>query len=1184
LWYKFNVASGIVGTAKIRLKINNSVYITGADDFILYKQLVANDSTATGMEKVHLSSIVNYRQACVDESTYYLVLTGCNRISEDVFPEILIEQNVGDYCASPAVTAINGAGTATATLSIDCHTIGTDYGEMTANLTCPPNALTANYKSSWFRVDVGGTDTLDLSIYIAENTNATSSQIHYRMMTGNCGAMQEQSCVLDAQTQNTYQCVIPGYSYYTQVLTVNNYLNNDPAFPTLGTISLHVNAVQHIDSCAPMTNCLVNANFIPVHDCNVSDVTTFNNFSTYGTSMLYDWDFGHNGATSTAFNPTYTYPASNIAVNYTVTLRAINTSCQDTSYSTQNVVIPARPVVDLGNDTSTCASGTAVALHATAYPGSTYLWQNNSTDSIFMANTVGLNTYHVAVTYQGCTARDSIDVYISPLVAQPLDTFLICDDQSLVVLNAARPYAGTTYLWSTNATVAGIPANVPGVYWADVTLQGCTVRDSFVVDYNVDTLSVLGNDTAICHFASGYPLNAAVAGAWSYLWQNNATTPQININQPGNYWVRVNINGCAYTDTIAITSLPLVTHNIYDTICYGGFYVLNANDTAFAAGLYQDTLAVANACDSVVNTHLYVRDSIYSIVYDTICVNQLPIVWNGITVSAGGSGVANYTMPGSIGCDSTAWLNLIVQPTSNIVLNQEVCIHTLPYNFLGNNLTASGIYYDTLINMYGCDSFIMLNLNVVNEFRDTMVTQICFGDSVVFYDSVYYNTGVYTHSFASNSGCDSFKTLDLQAYPVSPLPIVNSPVAYCLNDMASALSAQGTNLLWYVNSIGGIGSPNAPTPNTSVLGQQMYYVSQTINGCESFRDSILVLIREKPMADFTLMPQGEMCSADSALATFLGTQPTGSLLMWDWDNGIAIGQEPGPYKVKWNTPGQKTVKLWLDNTGCQSDTVTRTITIKESPAAPVLDLPDYVCVFDTITIVALGNSNGAAYNWTYNGESIQEANSFIKMWSVPGVYYYSLTLTANECSSGTVSDSISVIPLPEAKIEMDPQKICVGESVKMRASNSDENNYKWSPSNYFPEGFSDEGYDVTAWSTSPGWIYLNVTNAYNCINVDSIWLNAEHCCDLFLPNAFSPNGDGLNDVFIVQTESQQEIKEFAIFNRFGQRVFISHSQTHGWDGMFKGNPADMGVYNFYIKYICTDGKAYFKKGDLHLMR
>jgi gliding motility-associated-like protein len=624
---------------------------------------------------------------------------------------------------------------------------------------------------------------------------------------------------------------------------------------------------------------------------------------------------------------------------------------------------------------------------------------------------------------------------------------------------------------------------------------------------------------------------------------------------------------------------------VYDTVCFNGSYILPSGNTAYTSGLYQDTFAVANGCDSVISTHLFVRDSIYAVAYDTLCSNHFPVVWNGITVNGGGPNAATFISQGSQGCDSTTALNLYVQPTSNAVLNQQICIYSLPYNFLGTNLNASGTYFDTLTNAHGCDSFITLNLNVVLEYRDTVTQQICAGGSMPFYDSVYHNPGYYTHSFPSNSGCDSFKTLHLQVSPLTPPPVVVSPIAYCLNEPAQPLSATGTALLWYSSATGGSGSTIAPTPNTAVLGSQVYYVSQTLNGCEGERDSIVVWINEKPDADFIVVPNSIICSIDSVLVTFTGLQTTGSTLMWDWDGGNVSGNDPGPYKVNWNTGGTKNITLWVDNGGCVSDTVVKSVEVKASPDEPFIQLPDFVCVDDTITVYGQTDNVNAMFNWAYNGLPLSAGSSFNISWPEPGWNYFSLYLSDNGCDSRLALDSVLIVNLPSAGITYDSARICNGEIVELNAVVAEPGStYKWSPKDYFPGDHKDEGPEVNAVVSRDGWIVLNVTDLHGCENADSIFVDPEHCCELFLPNAFSPNDDGLNDEFKPQMEERQDVKEFAIYNRYGQRVFLSHNRDEGWDGTQNGKRADLGTYYYYIRYVCTDGNTYFKKGDVILTR
>ncbi len=106
-------------------------------------------------------------------------------------------------------------------------------------------------------------------------------------------------------------------------------------------------------------------------------------------------------------------------------------------------------------------------------------------------------------------------------------------------------------------------------------------------------------------------------------------------------------------------------------------------------------------------------------------------------------------------------------------------------------------------------------------------------------------SGTY-YIMSSINGCDDIKPV-VVTINKTPAPSV-SPVSYCLNDTASSLTATGSNLLWYTTSTGGTGSGTAPTPITTTVGSVTYYVSQTLNGCESDRAAIVVRVSQPPVS------------------------------------------------------------------------------------------------------------------------------------------------------------------------------------------------------------------------------------------------------------------------------------------------------------------------------------------------
>jgi gliding motility-associated-like protein len=113
-----------------------------------------------------------------------------------------------------------------------------------------------------------------------------------------------------------------------------------------------------------------------------------------------------------------------------------------------------------------------------------------------------------------------------------------------------------------------------------------------------------------------------------------------------------------------------------------------------------------------------------------------------------------------------------------------------------------------------------------------------------------------------------------------------------------------------------------------------------------------------------------------------------------------------------------------------------------------------------------------------------------------------------------------------------------------------------------------------------------VRDSNNCLDSFKSTVGFDDCCTPFVPNAFSPNNDGRNDIFRVKYKGDVRIIEFSIFNRFGERIFSSSYSDAGWDGTYDGRTCDIGSYFYYIRLICgKDGDQVLEfKGDVTLVR
>jgi hypothetical protein len=350
-----------------------------------------------------------------------------------------------------------------------------------------------------------------------------------------------------------------------------------------------------VDTCAPVNPCLSNANFQMQFNCTQSTSVRFINFSTFGSSVSYQWNFGYNGQTSTAVSPQFVYPSLTTSQTYYITLTVTNNSCGGQSTYSDSITIPARPVVNLGADTSLCNGG-SVVLNATSYPGATYLWNTNATSPTITVSATGVVNYSVTVTYNGCIARDTIRVNIDPI--SPLTQYkYICGINS-AQLNSARGL-GESHSWNTGASTSSINVFNPGIYWDDISLNGCITRDSFIVSA---TASPLGNDRSVCFGTIPVVLNAATAGATGYTWQNGSTAASFTAPAAGLYWVDILFGNCTLRDTIILSNYQAALGSMNAIICQAQSYTLPSGHIVTTAGIYSDTLRTVGGCDSLINS------------------------------------------------------------------------------------------------------------------------------------------------------------------------------------------------------------------------------------------------------------------------------------------------------------------------------------------------------------------------------------------------------------------------------------------------------------------------------------------------------------------------------------------------------------------------------------------------------
>lgn len=237
-----------------------------------------------------------------------------------------------------------------------------------------------------------------------------------------------------------------------------------------------------------------------------------------------------------------------------------------------------------------------------------------------------------------------------------------------------------------------------------------------------------------------------------------------------------------------------------------------------------------------------------------------------------------------------------------------------------------------------------------------------------------------------------------------------------------------------------------------------------------------------------------------------------------------------------------------------------------------------ICTGSSVTLQA-GGSN--VYYWFNSVRPLDTLGRDSMLVVKPDTAVTTYTLrTCLVQQTETVSVTQTALPIVQALAS--PGTIIIGASTQLSASGGVT--YVWYPS----AGLSDAAISNPTATPDQSTAYcVTVTDANGCVDSACITIIVEPPCGiLFIPNAFSPNGDEENDTLRVYMENLHCIKEFhlVIFNRWGETVFESSNPKTGWDGTYNGERLDVAVFNYYLDAMLSTGEKINRKGNVSLMR
>jgi gliding motility-associated-like protein len=422
---------------------------------------------------------------------------------------------------------------------------------------------------------------------------------------------------------------------------------------------------------------------------------------------------------------------------------------------------------------------------------------------------------------------------------------------------------------------------------------------------------------------------------------------------------------------------------------------------------------------------------------------------------------------------------------------------------------------------------------------------------------------------ASSKGCKDTLTKPLTIIDKPPLQVRFKDTLICNGD-ALQLEAIGKGIFSWTPAGSDIVNENTATPIVTPVATKKYYVLLDDNGClnrDSVRVRVVDFVTVKARADTTI------CSTDSVQ---LNAVSDGLQFMWSPSVSIGNPKIINPMAAPTGTTTY-TVTAIIGHCSATDDLVVKTVPYPGANAGA-----DTVICYGTSAQLN-GSIMGSSFNWS-PASSLTNQNTLSPVANPPGTTTYTLTVkdTIGCPKPGKDNVVVKVLPKIQAFAGADTA-VVVGEPLHFHASGGVK--YLWSPAAWLNKTDIADPIAIYNEEVENVSYKVEVFNEANC--VDSAFVTVKIFKtnpQVFVPTAFTPNGDGKNDLIKPIAVGISRIQYFQIFNRWGQLVFSTTINGKGWDGKIAGKDQASGTFVWLVKGTAYTGKSFFAKGTLTLIR
>ncbi|MES2140357.1 MAG: PKD domain-containing protein [Bacteroidota bacterium] len=1086
-----------------------------------------------------------------------------------------IDDNNGNHATGTGTGIAQGCVRFKSTAFWSCIPIGTlivIYNDADINANIPADDISMSDGNCKLVFPISNCTLLE------ENTSLPSTSIDTYPSTGftACGSWGSLAM---ANADDSFQTINPAGNEVFSVSWGNNTTNSDIYFsgPSSAMVAYMTNSASNVPTNqANWTRVTTSGNQTPGSPNNTANaawISSMNNSCNALTPLVLSSSSIDPGCTcdgtasvvASGSNGPYTYswaPSGGTAATasglcagtYTVTVSSSN-GCTQTA--TETLVASSGLTVTV-NSLTICAGQNAIL---TASGGTTYSWSTGATASSITKSPTTTTSYTVTGTSGGCSGTAVATVTVGGPLAITVNSETICTGQSATLTASG----GTTYLWSSGSTASSITKSPTTTtsYTVTGTSNGCSGTAIATVTVGA-ALAITVNSETIC---TGQSATLTASGGTTYSWSTGATASSI-IKSPTtttSYTVTGTSGGCSGTAvaTVTVGSALAISVNS-ETICTGQSAALSASGgttyswstgaTGFsitespATTTTYTVTGTSGGCSGTAIATVTVGGALaITVNSQTICTGQsatlsasggTTYLWstgatsNSITESP--SATTSYTVTGtSGGCSGTAVATITVGGALAITVNSEtICA--------GQSAALSASGGTTYQWSTGATSnSITESPTATTSYTVTGISGGCSG------------TAIATVAIGNN------------------LALTVNSTSICAGQSTTLTVSGATTYLW---STGSTDNSITDTPLTTTS----YTVTGTSGGCSGSTIAIVTVGNALVIS----VNSATICSGETATLAASGG------VTYLWSNGSISD-------LITDTPTTTTSYTVAGTSGGCSGSAIATVTVNVLPEvvfdADIISGCEPFCVTFTDASNSIGGTI-TSWNWDFGDGGISGDQHPQHCFDLQGQYSVTLAIASSNGCSATFTNVnlITLDPFPVAQFTAPLSVGILEANISFTDNSTGASSWNWD--------FGDvlDTVNNTSSLSDPSHAYaeagtycvtLAISNNAGCVDTNQLCFVIDPEITFYIPNTFSPNGDGINDEFFGKGENIFEF-EMSIYDRWGDRIFTAKDINEHWNGKAnKGTKrSQQDVYVYVVTFVDSKNENYRYTGNVTIVR